>query len=454
MQLAILTAVLAAIASAESGGGPVSGLAWRLLIVASAALIAPVAALVGTQRLAASISASDDPDDAVWRLQTGIICLWLVAVALILLVAQWPQIVRSNWQLAAWPLVDELAILLPVVASLLLVWATFYRLERVALLARSCAHQVQPPARMMRYLWLQTRHHLGLVLLPPLAIVGLFETLAALKIPAVHIDTAWWLIAPLLATTFVLMPAALRRVWRTTSLPPGPLRVTLDLLCRERKCRVQDILLWHTDGTMANAAVIGISRWLRYILLTDALVDRLNDDQIAAVVRHELAHLRRWHLPLRLAVLLLPIAWWLSIKQAWPGGEEAVHSALSMIGIRPALAAAFGVPVAMLAYTVIIVGWCSRLLEHDADLDACLSADGRLDPVARHHFCSALITLCGHSYQGRFSQWLHPPVMARVGLLRRVAIDPMRVASFRRRVAWLSAGVAVMYVGAMILAAW
>src|SRR5258705_7578887 len=113
MQLAILTAVLAAIASAESGGGPVAGLAWRLLLVISATLIAPLTALVGTQRLAATIVADDDSEDAISRLQTLVVCLWLSAVGIILLVAQWPRIVRDNWHLAGWPLIDELAILLP-----------------------------------------------------------------------------------------------------------------------------------------------------------------------------------------------------------------------------------------------------------------------------------------------------------------------------------------------------
>ena len=120
MQLAILTAVLAAIAAAESGGGPVAGVAWRLFVVGSAALIAPLAALVGTQRLS-RIGSAEDSDDAFWRLQTAVVGLWLGTVALMLLVAQWPRIVRGNWQLAGWPLVDEVAILAPVIAPLM-VW--------------------------------------------------------------------------------------------------------------------------------------------------------------------------------------------------------------------------------------------------------------------------------------------------------------------------------------------
>src|SRR5205807_6967993 len=129
MQLAILTAVLAAIAAAEAGGGPVVGVSWRLVLIASATLIAPLAALVGTHRLSAVAAGNGDGEDAASRLETIVAGLWLATVALILLVGQWPRIVRSNWQLAGWPLIDELAILLPVIAPLFLVWAAMHRLE-------------------------------------------------------------------------------------------------------------------------------------------------------------------------------------------------------------------------------------------------------------------------------------------------------------------------------------
>src|SRR5262245_24290986 len=182
MQLAILTAVLAAIAASESGGGPVVGVAWRLLVVASATLIAPLAALAGTHRLAPTIAADEDSDDAVWRLQAIVVSIWLGAVAIILLVGQWPQIVRSNWHLAGWPLVDEVAILLPVIAPLIVTWVVLYRLDRAAQMAEYSARQVEPPpARLWNHLWLQIRHQLALVVLPPLTIVGLFETLESLN---------------------------------------------------------------------------------------------------------------------------------------------------------------------------------------------------------------------------------------------------------------------------------
>src|SRR5437762_7578522 len=165
MQLAILTAVLAAIAAAEGGGGPVAGVAWRLVLIASATLIAPLAALVGTHRLSAVAAGNGDGEDAASRLETIVAGLWLATVALILLVGQWPRIVRSNWQLAGWPLIDELVILAPVIAPLLLIWAAMRGRQRLA-----------------AYLWLQTRQQLAMLLLPPLVIVGVLESITWLKL--------------------------------------------------------------------------------------------------------------------------------------------------------------------------------------------------------------------------------------------------------------------------------
>src|SRR4029078_11934703 len=99
MQLAILASVLAAIAAAEGGGGPVAGVAWRLALIATATLVAPLAALLGTPRLYRSNAAQHTAGDGTSRLESIVIALWLSAVALILLVGQWPRIVRSNWQL-------------------------------------------------------------------------------------------------------------------------------------------------------------------------------------------------------------------------------------------------------------------------------------------------------------------------------------------------------------------
>src|SRR5262245_26583548 len=252
MQLAILIAVVASIASLESGGAPLADVAWRLFIVASAALLAPLAAFASSQRLAMSLDARADCDEAIERLEKKVIVLWLAAVVVILVVAQWPQIVRTNWRLANWPLVDELTILLPVIAPLILIWAILYGLEHKAQAVVRCRAYASPPTRLLRHLWTQARHQLGLVLLPPLVVVGVFDLLTALDLGPINLDVAWWFMLPLVGMMFVLLPVTVRRVWRTTPLAGGPLRERLQGVCRDRKCHVREILIWDTDGTMAN----------------------------------------------------------------------------------------------------------------------------------------------------------------------------------------------------------
>lgn len=457
MQLAILTAVLAAIAAAEGGGGPVAGLSWRLWAIASATLFAPLTAFIAAHRLALRLPSNDDnvaehQAAAARKLQSLAIIVWLAGVGVILLVGQWPRIVRANWQLEGWPLIDEVAILVPVVAPLFLIWAALYRLERSAQLADCAARNIEPPrSRLIEYLALQARHHLALILLPPLAIIGLIEAVAALKIPS-QSGLVWWFVVPQFAVVFVLMPWAVRRIWKTKPLVGQPLRQLLDDVCHARRCQLREILVWQTNGTMANAAVVGMSRWLRYLLLTDVLLCHLTDAQIAAVVRHELGHLRRWHLPLRLAMLLLPVAWWLAIKQAFPATEIMLNNALTEIGFSLSNPAALVLPLGLLLYTAIVVGWYSRMLEHDADLDACLNDRGHFDLTQATDFCSALILLCGDGHESRVGQWLHPATSARVELLYSIAAEPTRALAFRCYTTALAVLIALLYAGAAALA--
>jgi Zn-dependent protease with chaperone function len=435
MQLAILTAVLAAIAAGEGGGGPVVGLAWRLVVVAIAMSVAPLAALVSARTLAVSDAHPDDAEDRASRLETLIIALWLSAVALILVVAQWPRIVRANWQLAGLPLVDEVAILTPVIGPLLLIWAAMHR--------RPCSWR-----RLCADLWQQARQQLALLLLPPLAVVGVLESLTWFNLVPAKIDTAWWFALPLVGMTLVLMPLAVRRLWHTSPLIEPALRSRLDAMCLSRRSHVREILIWHTGYTMANAAVVGLSRWLRYLLLSDVLLSRLSDDEIAAVVRHELAHLRRWHLPLRLAALLLPVALWFAVQRAAPETALVLTNSLKWLTGGSSAIAAVALPLVFLAYAVAVVGWYSRLLEHDADLDASLDDSGRVDARLATDFCTALITLCGRGHESWLGQWLHPSVQRRVDFVRNVIADPGFMAGFRRRLLIIAVAIVVLYFAA------
>ncbi|MBC8108737.1 MAG: M48 family metalloprotease, partial [Anaerolineae bacterium] len=83
---------------------------------------------------------------------------------------------------------------------------------------------------------------------------------------------------------------------QTQPLPDSPLRRRLEQICRRSNLRYKEILLWQTNNNMGNAAVMGVLPQVRYILLSDLLLQTMTDRQIEAVFAHEAGHVVHRHI--------------------------------------------------------------------------------------------------------------------------------------------------------------
>ena len=101
---------------------------------------------------------------------------------------------------------------------------------------------------------------------------------------------------PATLLVILLAPELLRRVLRTEKMADTPLRRRLDAMCRAANLGYRDILLWRTDCSMGNAAVMGLFARVRYVMLSDLLLETMTDQQIEAVFAHELGHVVHKHL--------------------------------------------------------------------------------------------------------------------------------------------------------------
>jgi STE24 endopeptidase len=449
VQLAILLAVLCALSQTESAAEPIGGALWRAALTLVGVLVAPLAAALGSLRLvrepaSESVIASQQSPRLWSRVQTVAVTLWLVTVAATMYAIQWPRVVRSDWALAAWPLVDELLILLPVIAPLLLYWAVLFRVRWSAQSAAARARGEAPPQLRLASLIVQSaRHHLALVLAPVLIVIAAQEFLTHFW-PQAQAGAAW-IYLPLLAGMLVLLPIALRRIWHTTPLPPGELRDRLGESCLEQRVGVREILIWQTDGQILNAAVAGMLPGMRYLFLTDGLLARLAPEEVAAVVRHELGHITGRHMPLRMLVLALPLALWMAASSAWPEFFELLSQRLAWIGFGASMQLSLLVPVLLAAYIVVVVGQYSQWLEHDADLAACLGPNGQVDRAAAVPFARALVKIIGRSPESRFTRWLHPALSDRMAVIAVALADPAGIVRFRRRLMWSAWGLVACY---------
>jgi STE24 endopeptidase len=106
----------------------------------------------------------------------------------------------------------------------------------------------------------------------------------------------WCLIPLSAAAVFILAPEILRRVLKTEPLEDSALRRRLEEMCQRSGLRYRDILLWKTGNNMGNAAVMGVLPQVRYILLSDLLLETMTNQQIEAVFAHEAGHVVHRHI--------------------------------------------------------------------------------------------------------------------------------------------------------------
>ncbi len=346
------------------------------------------------------------------RARRAVACARALAIALYAALAYtlgWPQFVDGMLGLRGVPVVREAALIAPFLVMLLIsLWPAF-RVERMTKGAR---------LRFRDYAWFQARHYVAAVLLAWFMLVGGFEAAHRLFPRTTEEPWAEWALSlGLMAGLYASAPFALRFFWRTEPLPPGELRARLEALCCRAGLKYRELLLWRTEHSrMANACIAGASRFVRYIVLTDALVSGLSPDEIAAVFAHEIGHVKHRHM---LFYVWLAVCYGLT-QNMLDAGAEALFPASEAAQLAATLA----------GMTVFWFGWfgfISRRLELQADLYAVRLAG---DPAV---FASALerIALLNGMDPARGS-WRHFSIARRVGFLFAAFADPAVERRFRR----------------------
>jgi STE24 endopeptidase len=250
-----------------------------------------------------------DGDERAWArrlrlraLLTTAVPLWLVAGHGTLIALGYGRWVMESLGLAPWPLLGELLVLVPFVGALLIHWAVEYpfhqRFRRAV-----ATHLAAEPVLWSRgqYLAYQCRHHLLFIAAPVSLIVllqGVLELTLLPALPNSDLGAAVYggSMAAAALLVFLFAPLLIVRVWRTRRLEDGPLRADLEQMCRRLKLRYRDILVWRTDGVVANAAVLGLVAPVRYVLLSDGMLENLSPRAVRAIFAHEAGHIAFHHI--------------------------------------------------------------------------------------------------------------------------------------------------------------
>jgi Zn-dependent protease with chaperone function len=261
----------------------------------------------------------------------------------------------------------------------------------------------------LRTMWQSFRSGMAWLIAPVLILLGMCDLLDQMPISE-EMSRAVSTVAVLIFVPLVL-PWLIRHLFKTAPLDQGTeqwVRALLDSAGLRRTRAVR----WDTGGQSFNAMVAGFVPPLRTLLISDRLVDQLPREQIAMVVLHEAAHLRRRHVPLRL----------LSVLPAW--GIGAVVTRL-LADHSWATTAGTGVGIVM---SVVILRLIAYRTEFDADVQACKMAAkiaGQIPGVpatyeqAAEALSAALVRVTYDHLAARKATWLHPGVADRANWMRR-----------------------------------
>ncbi len=412
---------------------------WVPLAVSGIMLLNGVACWVGSRwatRMRASRAGHLRSVRVFKMLKMGIVGFVFVDV----MAFNWPGYVLEIFSSASIPVLPDLLLIAPLLIMIGTYMAFRYRHE--------CAsHEDTRAARLSvwGYILLRFRMELAILIIPWFLIVLVSDITALMWLESPYY--AWidgGVSVVLMVGLVTLGPAALKYVWSTSRLPEGPLRTRLEGISEEHGFRCREILVWHTQKHIPNAAVIGPLPFMRYVLVTDALLDNCTNEEIAGIFAHEVAHIVQHHMRF---YLVFAIMYALIVTNAAEVLEQLgiVRSLTGFLSESTGQTTALMMLGFTFLYWVFGFGYVSRRMEQQADLFALRDL---ADPETFVRALNKLSMLSGRPTQA--GSWRHFSIARRTDFLRRVMENPEIGEDVEKKAYWLRIAVAGVFVANLL----
>jgi len=459
---------------------------WVVAAVTAATLLpAGVALLVSRRALRLLDRNPADPGIGQFWFGRGMTVVQGVLALLhgaVLCCTDWLRLCHRLPLVGDWLVIPSTVAAVPFVLSIVLAWIATYPADRAV---REIALEtyllrgrpVRPVWPLGKYLVFNLRHQVLFILVPMLLIVAARDVITAYEQP-LREAAGYELLPDLLlglaaGAVAVIAPVILRRVWVTQPLPAGPLRDRLLHLCRKLRMRCREILIWHSGGMIVNAAVMGVIAPFRYVLITDAMLEQMEDRRIEAVFGHEAGHVKRHHIAFFLLFAFITGCILTVLGHHSRGLDRVTYGvAVAIVGL-----------VLVLKWGVLF-GWLSRQFERQADIYGVrtLTASGLPchapcavhspeaqagNPGAAPEAGDALCRTAAHVFGETLNEvaalncippearsWRHGSISSRSRTVLAFAQDPVAAARFERRVSRVKLAILAAAVLSGVLAAW
>ena len=451
--------------------------------------LVPALALLQTFMVSRKVQ-QQEIDEANWerlcrRVMSCHTAVWLAASVATIYAFRWHDVVRAEWGLDRFVLVDELLILGPVLLSLLASWAVFSDLKPLQQAATPLSttlpidtdDQVRPDGskwsfkRFRAWLFNQERREFVsirfrlyvLVLMVPLllavAVNDLVPTVRQFGPVAATVLTA---VGGLIAVA--LLPTLAGLPWKL-NVPRNDIGEVIRQELSQFRMVGPKIRVWDTSNQIINAAAVGMVPWFRQLWISDRLIRLFPETELKAIVRHEVAHLQLNHAAIRSVVLLMPVT--MVSLVGWLRWDDpvAIERIANCVG-HSILVVTTVMTILYLLYAVMALRTLSHAFEFEADMIACCKPIDELEKIGtrnRLEICQRRwlgmqaaierLAVCMPSQVDKKSL-LHPSLRARMKALQRMHLragscPPERLIASNRR--WLI-GVVMFAASSIVIA--
>lgn len=278
------------------------------------------------------------------------------------------------------------------------------------------------------------------IVLPWISLSLFFDGLQLLPLPQVRqlLRSPWGdlvLFALFLIFLTLVFPPLVRSLWGCTSLPAGPVRDRLLAFCHTQGFH-SEIYTWPLfEGQVLTAGIMGVVPGLRYLLITPALLESLDAEELDSVLAHEIGHVKHLHLPLYMVLflgfsllagavatplphLLLSSDLFYNLLARLPFSPENV---LGTLATAPLL-------VLMLVYFRFVFGYFIRNFERQADAFV-FRAQGTARPLINSF--DKIARLSGSPREEK--NWHHYGIGERIDFLRACEQDRSLISRHERK---------------------
>ncbi|MCK5057588.1 MAG: M48 family metalloprotease [Candidatus Aminicenantes bacterium] len=260
-----------------------------------------------------------------------------------------------------------------------------------------------------------------------------------------HIDAPWvnamqnsgLLIVLFIFIIAIFAPLFIVFLWDCKPLTDSELKDSIHSFCKFLGVKFRKIMSWDAmNKTLITAGVIGLIGRFRYLLITPQLMELLDEQELLAVVSHEVAHVKKRHLLFYLLffvgfiILSLTVFNWLIIFFV------STDLGLSMIvtenGFDTGLVnffAGFILILLFIVYFRFIFGYFMRNFERQADTYCFNTGIGPTPMISSFMKLGAAV-----GDDGKKSNWHHYNVSQRIDFLRKCIADPGEIKRHNKKV--------------------